>query len=524
MTEREFFNKCILDHIADHDRIRNGVGCSQTRRGLGTRRALYLIAACVLCVFITIACIPKARAEVLSWFGWSTTPEDYLGQDPQAREPVEPMEALITKAEPGDENGTVTNTGELGRISDLLARRLNVLPQEALYDGDCVYVSMKLGGGFGVWLLEHYTGGSIASVAISPDQLGAFFDHTVPKAYRTGQEVYYSHTTGQLIFTMPDGSAIQGDIHLANAEAYSDLLDQTARDPQRANEWTETFLAEQDVVAYAALKAGPESLLSQADESGCIFGELSLLLQNAADGSKTAAPITVLQADVGSISVNVATYRTFSETACGKSESVEWTGETILTHYDDSEVAENTYGYVTFTNHVLNLDGLKMKALGVKVDATGIKDLRVEVTYPDHWSEEDIRAFSGTYGIHFRLLINGKEGDWTVNGLLRALDSEHPHTRVWHCRAANSVPLALLPEVKELTLIPYFEYRTAYYELLPDETGERSVRGEVTPLLLEQPFRIWNEFYGGFDTSVKDYPQYALTFLVSGEDMTSAEP
>ena len=518
MTEREFFNKSVLDHIVDHDRILRGAVLPKTGRGYGTRRALYLIAACVLCVVLTVVCIPKARAEVLSWFGWSTTPGDYLGRDPQARESIEPIEALITSVEPGDASDSVTNAGELGRISELLVRRLNVSPLEALYDGDCLYISLKLGGGFGVWLLEQYTGASIAGVVIPPDQLGNFFDHAVPEEYRTGQEVYVSHTVGQLTFTLPDGSVLSGDVRLANAEAYSTLLEEIAREPQRANERTEAFLAEHDITAYAALKADPEYLLSRADQSGCILGKLSLLLQNEAEGMKTAEPIPVLEADIGSISVNVATYRSFLETAGGKSDMAEWTGEAILTQYDDSEVADNTYGYVSFTNRVLNLDGLKMKALSVKVDATGIKDYRVEVTYPDHWSEEDIRAFSGAYGIRFRLLINGERGDWAVNGLLRALDGQDAHSRIWHCRAASQVPLGLLTQIRELTLIPYICYRTAYYELLPDAMGERTIRGEVTPLELGQPFRIWNEFYGGFNMNETEYSQYALTFSIPGDD------
>ena len=523
MTEREFFNKCVWDHIVDHDKVLSGVGATRTKRRHGARRALYVLAACFLCVLLTIACIPKARAEVLSWFGWSTTPAEYLGEDPQTRKSVEPVEALITKAALNDGNGTVTNPGELGRISQLLAKRLNVSLQEALYDGENVYVSMKLGGGFGVWLLEQVTGGSTASVAIPPDQLGSFFDHAVPEEYRTGQAVYYSHTLGQLVLTLPDGTAISGNVCLANAEAYATLLDRVSHEPQQVNELTEAFLAEQDITAFAALKAKPEYLRAYADESGCIAGKLSLLLQIETGGSQTTEPVTVLAADIGSIPVNVTTYRMFEETAVSKSGSAEWAGEAITTTYDDSEIGESTYGYVTFTNHTLNLNGLKMKALSAKVDATGIKDIQVEVTYPDHWTNEDIRAFSGAYGLHFRLLINGEKGDWTVNGLLRSLDSTDPRSRVWHCRGANQVPLGLLPEVKELTLIPFFEYRTAYYELLPDSTGERIIRGEVTPFVLNQPFRIWNEIHGGFDTSVTEYPQYALFFSVPEGSLRTGE-
>ena len=517
MTEREFFNACVWDHIVDSEKIINGVGFTQTKRRKGVSRVMVVMAACFLCVLITVACIPKARAEVLSWFGYYTTPGEYLGEDPETREQVKPVEALISKVEPSS-GAFVTNPGETGRISALLAERLSCSPLETLYDGDSIYISMKLGGGFGVWLLENYTGGSAASIAIPQDQLSGFFDHDVPEEYLSGREVYYSHTVGQLIFTLPDGDTISGKIQIANSEVYAELFEQISREPQRADELISAYLAEHDVTAFAALKAEPKELLARADESGNLEGKIALLLQIEVDGAKTAPPVTVLEADIGSVAVNISTYQTFSEKAMQKSESAEWTGEAIITDYDDSEVGESTYGYVTFTNHKLNLDGLKMKALSVEVDATGIKNLQVEVTFPERWTDQDIHGFSGTYGIHFQLLIDGEKGDWTVNGVLRSLETLDVHTRVWHCRAANLVPLGLLPQIKELTLVPVLAYRTAYYELLPDQAGERVIRGEVTPFELDQPFRIWNEFYGGFDTHVVEYPQYALTFHLAGND------
>ena len=521
MTEKEFFNACVWEHIVDREKILSGVALPQARRKKGASRALIIMAACFLCVFVTVACIPKARAEVLSWFGFHTTPGEYLGEDPQTRELVEPVESLITKAEQtGD--AVVTNPGETGRISALLAERLNCSPQEALYDGVSIYLSLKLGGGFGVWLLENYAGGSTASVAIPQDQLAGFFDHDVPQEYLTGEQTYYSHTTGQLRFTLPDGDVIRGSVQLANSEAYADLFAQITSEPQRADELIAAYLTEHDVTAYAALKAEASKLLASADASGNITGKLALLLQIELDGSKTAPPVTVLEADIGDVAVNVSSYQTFSQTAMQKSDSAEWKGDAIITHYDDSEVGSSTYGYVSFTNHTLKLDGLKMKALSVDVDATGIKNIQVEVTLPESWTKGELRGFSGAYGIHFELLINGEKGDWTVNGVLRSLDTLDAHTRIWHCRAANLVPLALLKQIKEITLIPTLDYRTAYYELLPDQTGELVVRGEETPFELDQPFRIRNDYNGGFDTQEVEYPQYALTFQVA-EDLVKGD-
>ncbi len=155
-----------------------------------------------------------------------------------------------------------------------------------------------------------------------------------------------------------------------------------------------------------------------------------------------------------------------------------------------------------------------MKALSVEVDATGVKKLQIEITLPETWSEEDIRTVSGSSGIHFQLLINGNAGDWSVNGNLRELDTTDASKRVWYCRAVSGVPLGLLPEIEELTLIPYFSCNTAYYELERDQTGELVIRGKVTPFALDEPFSLWNEYYGGFDVSTTYYPEYALTFSI----------
>lgn len=514
MTEHEFFTMSVQNNIVDSSRIRKEAASAGKKRIPRFSRILFPVAACFVCGLIAVACIPKARAEVLSWFGWSTSAGDYLGKDPEAREDAAQVDALITQAEGEDGSATVTDEGAFGRVSELLAERLDVTPLEALYDGDSVYVTVSFGDGFGVWLLENYTGGSVASVAIPPEELGDFFSPAVPESYLSGEDVYYSHTVGRLIMTLPDGTAIDGSVCIADSEALSALLEQAAAEPQNVNALVAQFLAENDVKAYAAMKADSERLAALADENGRVEGKLSLLLQIELAGSLTAEPATVLQADVGSIPVDVATYRTFEKTVSGSPAVAKWSGEATMTCFDDSGVGDSTYGYNVYTNHTLSLDGLKMKALSVEMDATGLRKLQVAVTYPDSWSDADIRAFTGAYGIQFQLLINGEAGEWTVDGLMRSFDTLGARERIWYCREVNNVPLGLLPEIRELTLIPCIRCCKAYYELDPDETGERVIRGAITPLELDKPFSLWNEYYGGFDMDVIYYPQYALSFSV----------
>ncbi len=472
-----------------------------------------ILVACFLLAVTLVACIPEARAEVLSWFGWSTNPADYMSKDPDAREDAAQVDALISSVS-GNEDPVVTNEGGADRVSKLLKERLDVSLSETMYDGDSIYVTMRLGKGFGVWLIENYTGGTVASVAIPPEKLGDFFSPTVPESYLSGEDIYYSHTTGQLVMTLPDDTIIGGAVSIADDEAFSTLLQETQMNPQDVDALVEQFVSTNDVMAYAALKIDPTRIAAMVDENGNVTGKLSLLLQIELDGSMTTAPTTVLEADVCDMTVNVTTYRDFITGATGSTEEVAWSGETILTHFDDSDMDESTYGNNVYTNHVLSLDGLKMKALSADVDATGIRKLQIEITYPESWSDEVCRQFHHKYGIRFKLLINGEEGEWQVSGVPR-YETRNPHKSIWYCRQVQFVPLGLLPEITELTLIPYIGYCTAYTDVKFGADGEEVSRGERVQLVLNEPLLLPNDYSGEFDMETTYFPQYAMSLFVT---------
>ena len=99
MTEHEFFTTSVQHNIVDSNHICKEAVLSSRKRRRGAAKILYPVAACIICLLITVASIPKARAEVLSWFGWSTTPGEYLGKDSEAREDAGQVDALITEAD-----------------------------------------------------------------------------------------------------------------------------------------------------------------------------------------------------------------------------------------------------------------------------------------------------------------------------------------------------------------------------------------------------------------------------------------
>lgn len=512
MTEHEFFTQSVQNNIIQANRISGEILAAKKKHRHRTSRALLPIAACFICILAAVACIPKARAEVLSWFGWSTTPSDYMGKDPQAREDAAQVDALITTIS-GQENPGVTDEGDFDRVSQLLKERFDVSLSEAMYDGDSIYVTMNLKNGFGVWLLENYTGGTVASVAIPPEKLGDFFNPVVPDSYLTGEDVYYSHTMGRMILTLPDGTSVSGSIGVAQSEALTTLLKTVADDPQNVDALVAAYLENNDVKAHAALKADPARLSALADENGVVTGKVSLLLQIELDGSVTGTPTTVLEADVGDVTINATIYRDFVTGATGSTEEQAWSGQTIMTYFDDSNVDGSTYGYNVYTNRTLKLDGLTMKPLSAEVDATGIRKVQVEITYPDNWTDEDFRQFHNRYGIQFKVLINGQEGDWIASGVPR-FGSENPRQRTWYCRQVQMVPLALLPEITELTLIPYISYCTAYTEIDRGTDGNQEIYGKTTSFELNEPFSLWNAFSGEFDMETTYFPQYAMTFHI----------
>ena len=62
-----------------------------------------MVAAAVLVLFVTtVMAIPSTRAEVLSWLGIISRPQDYLTADPSARPSIPVLDNMIEAAQPED--------------------------------------------------------------------------------------------------------------------------------------------------------------------------------------------------------------------------------------------------------------------------------------------------------------------------------------------------------------------------------------------------------------------------------------
>ncbi len=68
--------------------------------GFPWRRAGMVAAAVLVLLATTIMAIPSTRAEVLSWLGIITRPDEYLTADPSERPSIPALEGMIAEAKP----------------------------------------------------------------------------------------------------------------------------------------------------------------------------------------------------------------------------------------------------------------------------------------------------------------------------------------------------------------------------------------------------------------------------------------
>ena len=141
----------------------------RSRAAVHLLRVAATAAAAVVVLFVTVMTIPPARAEVLSWFG-AAKPESYMTQDPNTRDPNPELDRIIvpvttktpTETEKPAATGTFAPTAESDtdtapRVTDAkvlyasedaiwqrIAENFSAAPLETLYDGQSVYISLRM--------------------------------------------------------------------------------------------------------------------------------------------------------------------------------------------------------------------------------------------------------------------------------------------------------------------------------------------------------------------------------------------
>ena len=110
MKESKFYQKALDMSLLDGKTLKAAIDektgdmpeTVYERTGFLWRRVGMAAAALLLLLGTTVMAIPSTRAEVLSWLGIISRPQDYLTADPSARPSIPVLDNMIEAAQPED--------------------------------------------------------------------------------------------------------------------------------------------------------------------------------------------------------------------------------------------------------------------------------------------------------------------------------------------------------------------------------------------------------------------------------------
>jgi hypothetical protein len=296
MKESKFYHKALDMSLLDGEaakaklnkRIASLPKAETNERSFPWKRALMTAAAVLVLVMATIMAIPSTRAEVLSWLGIISRPQDYLKTEPSERPSIEVLDNMIAAAKPEDtevkvveidrtKSEAVNSEGAL-KVAELLNRDVRITLGDALFDGNTAYVSLRLGGTAALPLLESWTGGSTTLVKVDPQRMYNFFAGGPDAEYLSGEKEMYWRPTSELLLVFDDGSRMSGFLDQSETESFKahwaaleaknfhwdDLKPEDVAEIDRMNR---AFLEKNEIVAYTQMAEASKVLEKNADKN-----------------------------------------------------------------------------------------------------------------------------------------------------------------------------------------------------------------------------------------------------------------
>ena len=238
MKESKFYHRALDLSLLDGKAVKAALDKEIARKstkgreriGFPWRKVGMAAAACLLLFITTIMAIPSTRAEVLSWLGIISRPQDYLTAEPSERPAIPALDSMIATAKPEDTQVNVTlidrdgsravNSEGALKVADLLNRDVRITLGDTLYDGSTAYVSLRLGGTAALPLLDSWTGGSATLVKVDPKRMYDFFAGGPGEEYLSGEKELYWRPTSELLLVFDDGSRMSGFLDQTETEAF----------------------------------------------------------------------------------------------------------------------------------------------------------------------------------------------------------------------------------------------------------------------------------------------------------------
>ena len=529
MNEHDFFKQMIEDHLVD-DALVKARAKHTTSRTFAWRRGLAIAAATFVVLVGTVLLIPSARAEVLSWFSVST-PQDYLTTDPTKRTEIPEIEALIASPEPADgfqlipidrtDSKAVNSEGAL-KLSEFFYENSDIQLGDAMFDGQCVYQSIRLNGLSGLYLLESFTGGHQTGVRVDPYAVWGLYENGPDKEYLTGQWTLYERPDGHIIYEMPDGKRFQGMLDLSGAmDAYWDSLcaqgllgaDWTRDKQDKIDEQNRAYLQQNGLTAVASLY-GQDGLTDYADENGNlnakVFYKVFVCEEDRGDGTYVP-PTELFYAQLGTITVNVRAYQGLEKNEFDDADGVvTWGPETVTLSRVDIDFGRPDDRYaddrISFSKQRVSTEGLTMAMEDIQMDALGVHDIKIRARVPEAWTREQREALAAS--LEFKTLINGESGEWFLNSFNCTVQEDG--SVLFNAGSLDKVPYDMLKSIQEITFIPKLRW---YESVDPTDINDKPL-GTLNPDYGEV---LWGRpGVNGWDCDdmVTEFPQYAIVLKV----------
>lgn len=467
-------------------------------------KILLPVAACLVLLCGAVLAIPKARAEVFSWFGVSR-PADYLTTDPSERPDVPELDALIASPAATDEVVTIpidrtdseaVNSEGAMKVSAFLHENCDVALGEAMFDGETLYQSIRLNGLSGLYLLEPYTG--TYTTALTADSNREW-------------------PNGWIVYEMPDGTRFYGSMDLSSSiDGYLKYLSEKGlavenkTDEQRNEIDAEnrTYLAQNGLMAVAEVHARDYEKYLDAD------GNLTAkAYYRVSITEEDGRPDTELyDAQIGTITVNMKAYQNIeSSGVTADGASVVWGAETVTISKADAVFCVNgtDKDQRTFIKHRVSMEGVTMTAdtENVEMDALGIRKVGIRITFPATWTDAQKEAFAAS--LEFDVLVDGERGDWYAQ--YTYCEVQEDGSVLWMSDEIYGVPYDLLKTMKTITFLPQIHGT----EKVEEYDSDWNYLNTIEPAYGEIGYGIVGAEGWRSNADVTDFPQYAITLHVN---------
>ena len=537
MNEKELFETVVKHQIVDDELIKRSARTEAPQKKNVLDRILtpvLTVFASLMLVFSVTMMIPQARAEVFSWFSPASA-RDYLSLDPEERDPVPELDAMITSKDLNHTEIRVNYCADEPYWREI-GEDFSATLGETVYDGKAIYISVDFDGLSGYAIYENEWGADIQpgeplptvlSEKVAPEMVHMFRDDDADvSAYLSGAREQWNGPDNFLFLTLEDGAQLSGwmeqaarPIDLAFQKAYRDEFGY----PERYTEESAKALRERgwehvktngmravadvhigDPAECHFLPDNGKTLADYIDEDGYLT--LHVNYQASIDhGEETE---TKLDVDLGTVKVDMKTYKDVKRRYIEMpSEPIALSGDVVFngSTFDD----QNRF---RVTNYTANLDGvtLRVTSPGV-VDVFGVRDLKILVSMPGDWSEEMKYAFARN--LAFDTVV---DGDLLVNfgGTVERTDRG---IYVLDLRISDVVPYDRIHSMRTITLTPTLSNLTEahIYKVLPDGSQELLKTVPIAPdgffdeSSLERGTPV---SYSGDRTVLKDF---AITLNVS---------